>query len=191
VNVPKVGIESFFTEHPTHVGGGIAYPDEIRSARGQLAFDIVTGFYAKQIMILRAAKKSAMATRGATQLENVTDDVVEGITDDYINLASPEGTNHILYGEADGISGGHMWPGLPGKSTFPQEWSGEKIMHYVSDIATDPKLQWTWQSGKPGSMFTKSGKPSRVFVIGEREGVKIKVVIEPAGKGIITAFPVQ
>ncbi|WP_390615422.1 EndoU domain-containing protein [Botrimarina colliarenosi] len=83
----------------------------------------------------------------------------------------------------------HLWPGKPGKTPFPKEWDGSRIMHEVSDIATDPSLTWIQQTGKPGAMFTKSGKPTRWYVIGERGGVKIKVVIEPAGEGIITAHP--
>jgi RHS repeat-associated protein len=86
----------------------------------------------------------------------------------YVNLVSARRTNHILYGDATG--GGHMWPGLTGKTPFPQNWSGNKIMHHVSDIATDPGLIWVQQTGRPGSLFTKSGAPARFFVIGEREG---------------------
>jgi hypothetical protein len=45
------------------------------------------------------------------------------------------------------------------------------------------------QTGKAGSLFTKSGAPTRFFVIGVRDAVGIKVIIEPAGEGIVTAFP--
>lgn len=62
-------------------------------------------------------------------------------------------------------------------------------MQYVSDIATDPTLPLIQQTGRAGSLFTKAGDPTRFYVIGEREGVKIKVVLEPAGEGIITAHP--
>jgi len=62
-------------------------------------------------------------------------------------------------------------------------------MQEVSDIATDPALKWVQQTGSPGSMFTKAGNPARFYVIGERGGVRIKVVLEPAGEGIITAHP--
>jgi hypothetical protein len=69
-------------------------------------------------------------------------------------------------------------------------WSRERIMHEVSDIATDPAQAWVQQTGKPGSLYTKAGDPARFVGIGERGGVRIKVVIEPAGEGIITAHPV-
>jgi hypothetical protein len=62
-------------------------------------------------------------------------------------------------------------------------------MEHVSDIATDPSLDWVQQTGKPGSLFTKAGDPARFTVVGQREGVRMKVVLEPAGEGIITAHP--
>ena len=63
-------------------------------------------------------------------------------------------------------------------------------MHEVSDIATDPNLKWVRPDGKT-ELFYKSGKPVRFTVVGERSGVKIKVVVEPAGEGIITAYPTK
>ena len=62
-------------------------------------------------------------------------------------------------------------------------------MHNVSDIATDPNLTWVQQTGKLGAEFTKNGAPVRFFVDGVRGGVPIRVIIEPGGEGIITAFP--
>jgi hypothetical protein len=35
----------------------------------------------------------------------------------------------------------------------------------------------------------KNGDPVRIRLYGIRDGVQIKVVFEPAGEGIITAFP--
>lgn len=62
-------------------------------------------------------------------------------------------------------------------------------MHYVSDIATDPSISWSQTGGKPGAAFTKIGKPVRFSAIAPREGVNVKVIIEPAGEGIITGYP--
>ena len=62
-------------------------------------------------------------------------------------------------------------------------------MHNVSDIATDPSIQWIRQSGPRGSLFQRNGNPARFMAVGERGGTQIKVIIEPAGEGIITAFP--
>lgn len=83
-----------------------------------------------------------------------------------------------------------MWPGMPGKSVFPQSLSGGKIMNAVSDVATDPLLQWTQITGKAGTEFTKSGLPVRFAVTGLRDGVNIKVILEPGGEGIISGYPV-
>nr|WKF57909.1 hypothetical protein HUO10_002403 [Paraburkholderia busanensis] len=94
-----------------------------------------------------------------------------------VNLASPDRTSHILTGDSTG--GGHQWPGGPGKSVFPENWSASKIMNTVSDIATDPSIPETVQAS------------GRIVKNGSRDGIDIRVVIEPASKGggIVTAFP--
>lgn len=108
---------------------------------------------------------------------------------EYINLESKNRTNHILFGDITG--GGHLYPGINGKSFFPISWSKNKIMHYISEIATDPKSQWKQITGKIGNQTTKNGLPVRFQVIGTREGVNIKVIVEPGGEGIITGYPIQ
>ncbi|MGL6349330.1 MAG: EndoU domain-containing protein [Aeromonas sp.] len=108
------------------------------------------------------------------------------------NLASPGRTNHILFGDATG--GGHKF-GISrffnGKSKFPATWSNEKIMTSVSDIATDPSLTWKQLTGVKGTSFTKAGKPARFSVEGVRHGATIRVIVEPAGDGIITGFKIK
>ena len=83
-----------------------------------------------------------------------------------------------------------MWPGLPGKTPFPESWSAPKILHGVSDIVTDPAVPWVNQTGKQGAFFTAAGNPARWKAVVVWDGVKIKVIYEPAGEGIITAHPV-
>lgn len=100
---------------------------------------------------------------------------------DLVDLSSPARRDHIL--------DGHRWPGAPEKSAFPRDWSDDQIMHHVSDVATDPNLQWIQQTGKPGADFTRVGDPVRYYVDGVREGVDMRVILEPGGEGIITAFP--
>jgi hypothetical protein len=112
----------------------------------------------------------------------------EAVEAEFVNLASASRTEHILVGDATG--GGHLWPGAPGKTPFPEGWSGAQIMHHVSDVATDPALTWVQQTGRAGSLFTRAGDPARFFVIGERGGIQLKVILEPAGEGIITAHSV-
>jgi filamentous hemagglutinin len=123
----------------------------------------------------------------AEPLESAAENIGAEVEAPFVNLASESRTAHILYGDSTG--GGHLWPGLPGKTPFPQGWSAGQIMHSVSDIATDPNLSWVQQTGKPGAMFTNAGNPTRWFVSGTRGGVNINVVLEPAGGGIITAYP--
>ncbi|AYC30814.1 hypothetical protein D3873_08920 [Paenisporosarcina cavernae] len=50
-----------------------------------------------------------------------------------------------------------------GKDEFPSSWSDERILHQVSDIATDPKT------------VTGVGKWNSPYAIGIRDGVKIRV----------------
>jgi hypothetical protein len=139
-----------------------------------------------------AAGMASVATGIGAKL-SIAGEVNAGEESNYVNLASPARTAHILEGEqtpSGDWRGGHAWPGAPGKTPFPQSWSDARIMHEVSDVATDPKLRWIQQTGAKGSMYTKAGDPSRFYVIGERGGVPIRVLLEPAGEGIITGHPV-
>lgn len=117
---------------------------------------------------------------------------VKPLVDPATNLASPQRTQHILHGDATG--GGHLWPGSAGKTPFPQNWDANKVMNTTSDLATNPNLSWKPQTGN-GGLYTKSGKPAR-FVLTDAngnlpvvDGVPVRVIIEPAGEGIITAYP--
>jgi hypothetical protein len=63
-------------------------------------------------------------------------------------------------------------------------------MNSIYDIISDDKIEPVWTRGRMGSLFTKKGTPSRYYLEGIRENIKIRVVIESAGEGIITAFPI-
>ena len=78
----------------------------------------------------------------------------------------------------------------PGNSLFPSDWSSGQIMNNVSDIATDPSLQWQQLTGRAGAEFTGAGDPVRYAVEGIRDGVMTRIILEPGGEGIITAYPV-
>lgn len=97
-----------------------------------------------------------------------------------VDLASPKRRTHILTGDKTG--GGHLWPGKPGKTPFPQDWDADQVMHHVSDVATDP-------ASSSKALPKKKGFPQRYAVEGVRNGVPIKVIYEPDGEGIITAYP--
>lgn len=101
---------------------------------------------------------------------------------DYVNLASESSTNHIIFGEGlNSNLGGHLWPGARNKTPFPPNWSTDKIMHLVSDIATDPQLIY--------SPSQRKGEVNRFLVHGIRENANIRVVIDGT-KDFITAYPI-
>lgn len=85
------------------------------------------------------------------------------------DLSSAARRQHILDGEVrpDGTySGGHRGgTGFPNKSEFPSEWYDAKIMHNISDVATDPLS------------VTRHGRGGDVFARGTREGIEIEVLI--------------
>lgn len=93
------------------------------------------------------------------------------------NLLDPDAEAHVLDGDAEG--GGHRpGTGNPGKSEFPSGWSDEKILGEISDVATDPASD------------RSPGRDGATVVIGEREGVKIRVIVGSDGK-IISGWPVK
>lgn len=85
----------------------------------------------------------------------------------------------------------YLYPDGLTKIFFPKSWCEDKIMHYISDIATDPNVKWIQQTGKNGAKHTKDGRPVRFRGIGNREGVDILTIIEPDGEGIITGYPLK
>ena len=119
----------------------------------------------------RVSRLNGRASAASTPGTAVTAD--GGVDRAQLNLASGERTTHILTGDATG--GGHLWPGLPGKSPFPAGWTGDMIMRAASDIATDPS----------STVVTEIGR--RSVLVGERDGVRILVVTD--GRDIISAYP--
>jgi hypothetical protein len=88
----------------------------------------------------------------------------------YVNLASPERTRHILDGTVlpnGAFSGGHRaGTGFRGKSEFPASWSDSRVMHEISDVATDPS-----------STMSPGRRRGDLFATGSRDGVDIEVLI--------------
>ncbi|WP_435929263.1 EndoU domain-containing protein [Dryocola sp. BD613] len=105
----------------------------------------------------------------------------------YVDILSPEAKQHILYGDSP-TQGGHLYPGNSGKTVFPKEWSADKVVHEIGDIVTSPNTKWFAQSGTGGN-YTAAGQPARWVAWEEREGVRVRVVYEPANGKVITAFP--
>lgn len=84
---------------------------------------------------------------------------------------------HILDG--DGTGGGGHGPsrGIPDKSEFPSDWSDDRTIEAVKDVANDP------------ASMRKSSRNGRTVVEGTRDGVDISVVIGGDGQAIVTAYP--
>lgn len=179
-----------------HLPGGWTDPPSIpwgSIVRGALGIDDVTGCFiegrASSCAWVAAGfvpfglGKVVSGVKGLKAVDRVGDAVdLARPGDELVNLAGEHRTLHIVEG--------HVPPGLAGKTLFPEGWSIDKVMGHVSDIATDPSLTWVQQTGPLGASLTNSGQPVRYYVVGIREGVRIRVVVEPGGEGIITAFPV-
>jgi filamentous hemagglutinin len=105
----------------------------------------------------------------------------------YVDVLRPEDRRHILYGDGPG-SGGHLWPGAPGKTPFPENWSADLVIHHVGEIATSPTTQWYAQTGS-GGQYTANGDAARWISWEVRDGVQVRVVYEPATGRVVTAFP--
>jgi hypothetical protein len=124
-----------------------------------------------------------MAKKGTPDIKIETDmkNVIQGTgsltkINKYIDLTSHR-KDHILNRHRYGA-------GKAGKTEFPSNWSDDRILHWISDIATDPKA------------VQGVGKWNSPYAIGIRDGVKIRVDFYPdnhtkyAGK-ISTAYPID
>lgn len=94
---------------------------------------------------------------------------------------------HILDGDGP-TSGGHRYPGNPGKELFPREWSDEQIIGNIEDIVNSDDTQWRAETGNGGT-HTRQGRPARWRAWEFRDGTRIRVIWEPATGHIRSAFP--
>jgi len=94
-------------------------------------------------------------------------------------VISDQRKKHILYGDKTG--GGHMSPGLPGKSAFPENWNENKILEAARNISKDTSLSMKIQAN------------GRIVKEGVYDGVRIKVVLESKEDSyeIITTYPIK
>lgn len=128
---------------------------------------------------VRASTFSTASIRDRNIARNPNGNIPNGINVNQLSRISPQRQRHILDGDATG--GGHgPGRGIPGKSEFPSRWSDRQVIRYISDIIKDPRSRWTRQPGNP---------PIRWRIEGTRDGVNIRVIVEPQGEGVITAFP--
>jgi Bacterial EndoU nuclease len=98
--------------------------------------------------------------------------------DEKPSLIDDKGKKHILDGDGPNGGGHRSGTGKPGKSEFPADWSDEKIEGEISDIATDPAVEWI-------------GPNRNGYIVGTgvREGVEIQVVKDQKSGRIITGYP--
>jgi hypothetical protein len=92
-------------------------------------------------------------------------------------------------------SGGHLYPGpdpnkYEPKTAFPESWTPNKIVTEVYGVIGDPQTRWEFQDdpATPGELVDSKGKPIRIRGDGVGDGQQIRVVLEPAGEGIVTCF---
>jgi hypothetical protein len=88
-----------------------------------------------------------------------------------------KGAGHILIGDNPN-SGGHLWPGQPGKTPFPQSWTPEKILGEIAGVANDPNSTRT------------PGRFGNTDVMGVRNGVQILVHVSPSGR-VVSGYPIN
>lgn len=133
--------------------------------------------------------------RGNLTLQQIRGRAISDVDD----LASPSRWNHILLGEGDRSNlaaanpgGGHLWPGLTGtkKTPFPAGWTPGQIKRNTVEVLTSPSSHWDLNPADYGPI-TKKGKPRRYVISGTVDGVALDVIWEPAGEGIISAYPRQ
>lgn len=99
--------------------------------------------------------------------------------EDKPSVIDEKGKKHILEGDGPDGGGGHRsGTGKPGKSEFPSDWSDEKIEGEISDIATDPSIEWIGPNRNGYMVGT-----------GVRDGVEIQVVKDLKSGRIVTGYP--
>jgi hypothetical protein len=87
------------------------------------------------------------------------------------------------------------------RTLFPANWSDDKIFKAVRSIVTDPGARWSREAdplkgGRPGTLMNPWHDrddiaweiPARLRVDGHYGDVRIRVIVEPEGEGIITAY---
>ena len=105
------------------------------------------------------------------------------------SLVSPESARHILYGDGFG-SGGHLWPGNPNKTPFPQSWDETRILNTIDEIVSNPNTQWYVQNGGLNGL-TAAGDAGKFISHTNVPGsnLPVRVIYEPSTGRVVTAFP--
>lgn len=91
---------------------------------------------------------------------------------------SKQAQAHILHGDKAG--GGHLHgTGKPCKTEFPASWDEKDILNNVRKVAANDNLSWKQQ---------KNGYHVAVQTV---DDVRIRVVLDEAKDGVVTAYPLD
>jgi len=94
-------------------------------------------------------------------------------------IVSPQRRMHILDGDSTG--GGHGFGrAMDGKSEFPASVSDDEIIAGIESIANNPTLYPRRRIPIKGKYILRGGRI---------KGVRVVVVVDLDGEGIITAWP--
>jgi hypothetical protein len=71
-------------------------------------------------------------------------------------------------------------------------WSSQEIasgidFECLTDLITDPTVPWKQITGQAGYLYERA----KYIADGFRHGTWIRVIFEPNGRGILTAFPLD
>jgi hypothetical protein len=123
-----------------------------------------------------AIQSCPMAKAGNDEAAPPAEDVPEEKASPPRARVPPDRRKHILDGDQTG--GGHRHgTGKPGKSEFPADWSDDKIISEIEDVANDPSIPAEQQG-------------DRSVKVGTRDGIKIRTVADSDGE-IVTGYPIN
>lgn len=86
---------------------------------------------------------------------------------------------HILDWESWNRWWHRYWTGRTGKTEFPENWNDDKVINNIEDIISD----------KNSKIVIEEWGILQVFWT--REGIDIKIVVDPKTERVITAFPLN
>jgi hypothetical protein len=132
-----------------------------------------------------------------TTVEGETLDVIAEIRE-HATYLSPYRMDHIAELHAARASARGS-----SKTLFPADWSDDKIFEAAQAVVIDPESKWSRDiekgGGKRGTLLNpyhdradiEWAIPARLRVDGEFDNVKLRVIVEPYGEGIITAYTLE
>ena len=77
--------------------------------------------------------------------------------------------------------------GITYKRHFPSAWSEEELLICISTIVNDSHFLHKQITAKSGMWLAR---PAKFIVEGVWRGIRIRIVIEPEDRGVLTAYPI-